>query len=226
MVITNKLNEVCNQLRNLLIQCNDINVSALNLLPEQIDKLSIGVNKIPLCIDKTIQTITQSDLNGVTSIGKYAFYYCDSLTSITIGDSVTSIGDRAFYYCDSLTSVTIGDSVTSIGEYAFYYCDSLTSITIGDSVTSIGEGAFYYCESLTSVTIGDSVTSIGDRAFYGCIRLTDIYVNRTTPPTITSTSIPQTTPTIHVPIGSGATYKSATNWSNYADRIVEDIVIE
>ena len=64
--------------------------------------------------------------NGVTSIGEYAFYWCESLTSVTIPDSVTSIGDNAFYDCTSLTSVTIPDSVTSIGSYAFSECTSLT----------------------------------------------------------------------------------------------------
>ena len=47
---------------------------------------------------------------------------------MTIPDSVTSIGEYAFEYCDSLTSVTIGNGVTSIGFEAFYSCDSLTSI--------------------------------------------------------------------------------------------------
>ena len=111
----------------------------------------------------------------VTSIGDYAFYNCDSLTSVTIPDSVTSIGDRAFYDCDSLTSITIPDSVTSIGQYAFEYCDSLTSVTIGNSVTSIGDYAFYWCRSLTSITIPDSVTSIGDSAFASCSSLKAFY---------------------------------------------------
>ena len=55
----------------------------------------------------------------VTSIGEYAFYYCEWLTSVTIPNSVTSIGDYAFQWCSGLTSVTIPNSVTSIGDYAF-----------------------------------------------------------------------------------------------------------
>lgn len=66
------------------------------------------------------------DGKTVTAIGDSAFYFCDSLTTVSIPDSVTSIGDGAFYYCDSLTSVSIPDSVTSIGDYAFGDCSNLT----------------------------------------------------------------------------------------------------
>ena len=114
--------------------------------------------------------------NGVTSIGEGAFSYCNGLTSVTIPDSVTSIGSDAFLNCSNLTSITIPDSVTSIGSYAFLNCSNLTSITIPDSVTSIGEGAFGMCSALTSVTIPDSVTSIGEEAFSDCSELESITV--------------------------------------------------
>jgi hypothetical protein len=114
---------------------------------------------------------------SVTSIGYGAFWYCSSLTSVTIPNSVTSIGNQAFYYCSDLTSITIPNSVTSIGSGAFAGCSSLTSVTIPNSVTSIGESAFRNCSSITSITIGNSVTSIGENAFSVCSGLTSLIWN-------------------------------------------------
>ena len=124
------------------------------------------------------------DSGNVTSIGDYAFYTCDGLTSITIPDSVTSIGNQAFGYCASLTSITIPDSVTTIDNEAFYECTSLTSVNIGNGLTSIGNELFRYCSALTSIVIPDSVTSIGSSAFRSCTGLTDIVI----PNSVTSIS--------------------------------------
>ena len=85
---------------------------------------------------------------SVTSIGRYAFYECTGLTSITIPNSVTNIGSGVFYGCSGLTSITIPNSVTSIEYHAFYECTGLTSIEIPNSVTSIESYAFDNCSSL------------------------------------------------------------------------------
>ena len=69
------------------------------------------------------------------------------LPSVYKGYPVTGIGASAFYYCMSLTSVTIPEGVTSIGDAAFYDCYRLTSVVIPDSVTSIGSSAFFSCHS-------------------------------------------------------------------------------
>jgi hypothetical protein len=130
----------------------------------------------------------------VTSIGYEAFYYCTSLTSVTIPNSVTSIEGGAFNYCTSLTSVTIGNSVTSIGNDAFNGCTSLTAITVDalNSVYSSVAGVLFNKSQTTliqcprgkagSYAIPNSVTSIGGGAFDSCTSLTNV----TIPDSVTS----------------------------------------
>jgi hypothetical protein len=114
---------------------------------------------------------TEPDGDGVV-ITKYKGNGGDVVIPPAIGGKpVRGIGTEAFYYCESLSTVTIPGSVTTIGEYAFWGCASLTAVTIPDSVTAIGAGAFGDCKSLTSVTIPDSVTSVGDDAFSRCDKL-------------------------------------------------------
>ena len=200
-------------------------------------------------VDKSMTSVSEEDLKGITTIGNYAFYYCDRLTSIIIPSSVTSIGDYAFYGCYSLTNATIPNSVTRINTYAFYSCRSLTSITIPDGVTLIGWYAFQDCSNLTNVTISDSVTTIGGKAFSDCENLMNVIIGNgvqnidslafsscgtatesgttymilaTTPPTIQSITFRQAKINkIIVPKGTLDAYKSATNWSTYADNMVE-----
>lgn len=111
---------------------------------------------------------------SVTSIGKYAFYSCDNLTSVTIPNSVTSIENYAFQD-SNLSSITIPNSVTTIGKFAFENTD-LTSIIVPSSVKSIEECAFSSCKKLSSVTIPNSVTSIGYESFAACKGLTSINI--------------------------------------------------
>ncbi|MBO8426338.1 MAG: leucine-rich repeat domain-containing protein [Firmicutes bacterium] len=119
----------------------------------------------------------------VKAIASNAFYYNDTITSITIPDSVTTIGSYAFKRCSNLAAVTFGENsqLTSIGYSAFSYCSFLTSVNIPDSVTTIGSHAFEGCSSLTSIYIPDSVTTIEIYAFYGCTNLT-IYCQASSEP--------------------------------------------
>ena len=115
-------------------------------------------------------------LEGVTSIGAYAFQDCSGLTSIPLPSTVTNIGIRAFKGCSGLTSISLPEGVTSIGEQTFYDCSSLTSIPLPKGVTSIGNHAFSGCSRLTSISLPEGVTSIGNGAFSGCSSLISISI--------------------------------------------------
>ena len=163
--------------------------------------------------------------DGVTSIGNYAFNNCYALASFTIPDGVTSIGKYAFNNCYALQSITIPGNVTSIADYAFYSCSSLANISIQDGVTSIASDAFGSCFSLSSITIPYSVTSIAGYAFGSCYGMAEYHMKPTTPPTLSSTNAFNKIPSdciIYVPKGSLNAYKSATNWSNYANYMREE----
>ncbi|MBP3367590.1 MAG: leucine-rich repeat domain-containing protein [Treponema sp.] len=74
---------------------------------------------------------------------------------VIIPDGVTEIGKNAFYSCYGLTSITIPNSVTAIGRWTFSHCSNLTNITISGSVTKIGEEVFRSCEKLKTIYVAD-----------------------------------------------------------------------
>ena len=140
--------------------------------------------------------------------------------STIIPNSVTSIGKWAFGYCQGLTLLNIPNSVTSIGDLAFVSCFDLTMLYIPNSVSTIGMRAFQTCSNLISIIIPDSVTTIGDYAFLDCGGLSEITILRITPPSIGLGVFSRTNSSpIYVPYESLNDYKTATNWSYYEDRI-------
>jgi hypothetical protein len=148
---------------------------------------------------------------NVTTIVSAAFEYSTSLPSVTIGSGVTSIGLFAFYDCQSLSAIsvnaananysttngvlynkkqtqliqypsalggnyTIPNTVTNIGEGAFGDAFNLASVVIPDSVKTISTEAFYSCIHLSAVLIGNGVTNIQQDAFFYCPSLTAVVI--------------------------------------------------
>ena len=165
---------------NPFISCSSLTnviVSPDSLLLATIDGVLFNkVEKALVCYPVAYTNRSYAIPQGIQIIGENAFYYCDSLTSISIPDSVTSIEFQAFCYCTALTSISIPDSVTYIGDAAFNWCNELSSINIPSSITSIGYYAFASCCSLTSLDIPDSITAIGHHAFAGCSSLVSISI--------------------------------------------------
>ena len=166
----------------------------------------------------------------LSSAGKVLLYDVET-TSISIPETVTSIGKYTFYQCRSLTSLYISGSVTSIGSSAFEDCTGLTSVTLSIGLTSIGGSSFEGCKGLTSITIPSTVTSIALNAFKDCSSLNNI-TSEIQQPFAINDNVFSTydTATLKVPEGTKSAYQSTAGWSlfkNITDGQAEkdDVVI-
>lgn len=159
--------------------------------------------------------------NSVTSIGENAFYGCSAMTECQIPYGTLSIGNNAFIDCISLMFVDIPNSVTSLGDGCFVNCLNFRYASIPSSITYIPNGCFYNCDGLSDIEIPSSVSGIGDSAFAECSGLYSVTCLATTPPTL-GTNVFLNTNTklkIYVPSTSVDTYKAASGWSDYANKI-------
>ena len=100
--------------------------NALELVPKPKNPMS----KFKSLVYKSITEVTEDDLDGLTSIGDYAFYNCTKLTSITLPNSVSRIGNQAFAYCTAIENFVIPNSVTYLGERLFYFSTALKKVTL------------------------------------------------------------------------------------------------
>ena len=57
--------------------------------------------------------------------------YRDNITRVEMSEGITSIGAYAFYYCQALRQISVPDSVERIENYAVSYCENLVVIMEG-----------------------------------------------------------------------------------------------
>lgn len=145
------------------------------------------------------------DLGSITTIPDDTNQYQGTfrnqlnLTDVILPETLTKIGNRAFSGCTSLANINFPLALASIGNNAFSRCSSMEGVKLPSTVTTIGTSAFQYCTGLTRVSIAaDTPPTLGSSAFANCTALTGIYV----------------------PDESVEAYKTATNWSAYANIIL------
>ena len=118
-------------------------------------------------------------LTNVTSIGRYAFADCQSLSRVDV-PVVVSIEEGAFgrYNQNSsapaISKIDLPNTLEKLGDGVFVGCQGLSSVTLPASLNEVGDLMFAYCINLTSVTLPNNLKNIGEFFFAGCEKLTDI----------------------------------------------------
>ena len=138
-----------------------------------------------------------------------------------VGVDVSTTGFGTMLHSRKVLSVEFGANVIIVGNYACYACFSATSLVIPQGVKSIGDYAFYDWRSATSLVIPQGVTSISANAFANWNSATEFVFERTTPPTIQTSSFTGISLTckFYVPDASLNAYKTETNWNTLSNQI-------
>ena len=97
------------------------------------------------------------------------------------------------------------------------HCSSLESVDL-PNLTSAGNNLLSYCSSLESVDL-PNLTSLGGSSFSYCDKLKYVYLRSTTMCTLKGgTYLSNSNTCFYVPASLIESYKTASDWSSYADR--------
>lgn len=164
-------------------------------------------------------TLTEYVDTEVTQLGQYAFYKNNIIQSVKL-PNVTAVPNYAFQDCTELVTADLS-GMMSVGQYGFSGCSKLENIDL-TNVTTLSNYAFQNCSSLKQVNLPD-VGSIPRSCFTGCGKAQwfKIATNKTSVISLSRNDAFNNTgrALIFVPDDLVSSYKSASNWSNFASKI-------
>lgn len=174
------------------------------------------------------QFITKVDLPNVTTTTSsgYFCYGCTKLEEVNM-PKCTTFGNYSFYNNTALKAIDF-PSLTAVASNCFRQCTAATSVNL-PVCTSIAANAFQK-DALIEKMDFPLVGSIAATAFDQCSVLTAVILRKNAVCTLANVSAFNNTPIktgtgyIYVPSSLVNSYKTATNWSSYANQIraIED----
>ena len=177
--------------------------------------------------------------NRITTVGYGAFYEDTTLTGFS-GANVTTVADYAFRGCSKVTSLSL-PKATKAGTSAFYQVNvpnlvlpevtTMGTYTFGGGTASqtitlpklkvVQSNGFRQNTGLTKVDLG-ACTNIYATGFYNCSALVTLIIRTASVCALANTSAfsgCSKLANIYVPDTLVDSYKAATNWTTYADKI-------
>lgn len=168
-----------------------------------------------------IRSIQSGGGEGDLVVGiKGTLYSTTNIVSLKFGEGVTEVGGYAFQNCPSLAEIILPSTIVSLGASCFK-ASVIESIHLPDGLKALNNSVFEFCTLLKKIILPTTITGMGATVFNGCTSLSVVVSLNPTPPTIYPNCFENNAEgrLIYVPNASVDAYKSATNWSVYADSI-------
>ena len=165
-------------------------------------------------------------------LGASAFSGCTSLALAEINlPALTTIGGSAFYNCTSLALAEINlPALTTIGGSAFRLCKAIVNLRVNaEQLSSMPTLVFADCTGMKTLYLNTpALTTAGGTAWntsvvYNCTELLNFAITAETPPTWNNGAnmfmYCDKLVGIYVPDSAVETYKAASGWTKFADKI-------
>ncbi len=130
-------------------------------------------NPVTAIGDGAFEGLTHQSLRSIVidesilSIGERAFANCTDVI-ITVKAKPKTLGKNAFFGCEKLERIELGEGLEVIPFEAFSGCKGLKEIVLSSTVTTISENAFEFCTALENMVVHTSLELVEDSAFADC----------------------------------------------------------
>ncbi len=132
-----------------------------------------NINSIPKQFLNSCKSLENINTSKITSIGDYAFGYCESITDFDF-TSCNKIGVNSFISCKGITTITLPDNMDlTNADSAFVDCTNLKTVNLADTIDAIPSGFFHGCTNLENIDFS-KITNVGRHAFFGCKSITTV----------------------------------------------------
>lgn len=186
-------------------------------------KGSTTIGRIPVaCTQITLGNVSEGQLAKL--IGSRTDLTSITVTSGTLNDADWNAIRQNEWALRTLDLEGATYNTSDLKYVKMLYIDPvpLTTAKLPQGVRVLGIDAFVKCNNLTSIELPASLTKIGLAAFYSCSKLASITCRAAVPPEMSTSVLLGVTSLfeIQVPAESVDAYQAASEWSNYADKIV------
>jgi hypothetical protein len=202
---------------------NDTTVD--DLLSNKLTALKSDATSLRQYVLRGATNLKSVDLPNVKTVYANALYNV-GLTEVYL-PSCTKVEGTTICYCNSLVKIDL-PLCTSLGNYVFRDNKMLSDVSL-PSLPTLPQNAFYNCVALTKISL-PKVKTINTLVFNGCTNFETLILGASSVVTLSNTNalsdtkIASGTGYIYVPSTLVDSYKTATNWTTYANQIraIED----